>query len=210
MQPAYRKLHSTETTSLRLTNDILRTIDRRQDVVLVLLDLSAACDTTDHVILVERLESYFGLSNLTLKWFRSYLESRHQSIITGDQVSTPRVLRYGVPQGSTLGPLLFTLYIAPLQDVIARHNLNSLFYADDTQLYIATDPASQASSLSALQTCIEAVMRWNTQNTLRSNVEKTEVILFTSRFTKTHNIDKLFFDSTVIELTEKVRVLGVI
>ena len=94
--------------------------------------------------------------------------------------------------------------------MISRHNLNSLFYSDDTQLYIAIDPANQAPSLTALQTCIEDVMRWNTQNTLRSNAEKTEVILFTSRFTKTPNIEKLFFDSTVIELTEKVRDLGVI
>ena len=94
--------------------------------------------------------------------------------------------------------------------MIARHNLNSLFYADDTQLCIAIDPANQAPSLTALQTCIEDVMRWNTQNMLKSNAEKTEVILFTSRFTKTPNIEKLFFDSTVIELTEKVRHLGVI
>ena len=94
--------------------------------------------------------------------------------------------------------------------MISRHNLNSLFYADDTQLYIAIDPANQAPPLTALQTCIEDVMRWNTQNTLRSNAEKTEVILFKSRFTKTPNIEKLFCDSTVIELTEKVRDLGVI
>ena len=94
--------------------------------------------------------------------------------------------------------------------MISRHNLNSLFYADDTQLYIAIDPANQALSLTALQTCIEDVMRWNTQNMLRSNAEKTEVILFTSRFTKTPNIEKLFFGSTVIEVTEKARDLGVI
>ena len=162
MQSAYRKHHSTETTLLRMTNDILRKIDRRQDVVLVLLDLSVAFDTIDHVILVERLESYFGFSKLTLNWFRSYLENRRQSITTGDQVSNPRALRYGVAQGSILGPLLFTLYIAPLQEVIARHNLNSLFYADDTQFYIAIDPANQAPSLTAIQTCIEDVMRWNT------------------------------------------------
>ena len=94
--------------------------------------------------------------------------------------------------------------------MISRHNLNSLFYADDTQLHIAIDPANQAPSLTALQTCIEDVMRWNTQNMLRSNAEKTEVILFTSRFTKTSNIEKFFFYSTVIELTEKVRDVGVI
>ena len=121
-------------------------------------------------------------------------------------MSTPRALRYGVPQGSILGPLLFTLYITPLQDVIARHNRNLSFYADG----IAIDPGNQAPSLTTLQTCIEDVMRWNTQNMLRSNAEKTEIILFTSLFTKTPNIEKLFFDSTVIELTEKVRDLGVV
>ena len=62
-------------TLLRVTNDIFRTVDRRQDVVLVLLDLSAAFDTIDHIILVEWLKSYFAVSKLTLCWFRSYLET---------------------------------------------------------------------------------------------------------------------------------------
>ena len=86
---------------------------------------------------------------------------------------TCSALRYGVPQGSILGPLLFTLHIAPLQDVIARHNcnLNSFFYADDTQLYIAIDPANQALSLTALRNCIEDVIRWNTHNMIRNNAE---------------------------------------
>lgn len=92
------------------------------------------------------------------------------------------VVRHGVPQGFIRGPLLFILYIAPLQDVIARHNLNSLFYADDTQLGIAIDPANQALSLTALRNCMEDVTRWKTQIMLRSSAEKTEVILFTSRF----------------------------
>ena len=86
-----------------------------------------ALDTIDHTILVERLESYFGFSKLVLCWFRSYLENRRQLIVIGGQVSTPYDLRYGVPQGYVLVPLLFALYIVPLQDVIARHNLNSLF-----------------------------------------------------------------------------------
>ena len=113
MQSAYRKHHSVEMTLLCVTNDILRSIDRRQDVVFSTpIDLSAAFDTIDHGILVERLESFFGFSKLKLNWFIFYLENRRQSIIIGDQVSTPRTLSYGVPQGSTLGSLLFTLYIA--------------------------------------------------------------------------------------------------
>ena len=93
-----------------------------------------------------------------------------------------------------LGPLLFTLHV----------------YAHDTQLFIAIDLANQAPSLTAFQICMDDVMRLNTQNMLRSDTEKTEVILFTSRFTKTPNIEKLSFDSTVIDLTERVRGLGVI
>ena len=75
----------------------------------------------------------------------------------------------------------FTEYFSP------NYNPSSfffvLFYTDDTELYIAIDPANEAPSLTALQTCIEDVMRWNTQNMLIRNAEKTEVILFTSRFT---------------------------
>ena len=100
-----------------------------------------------------------------------------------------------------------------LQDVVACHNQNSLFSADDTQLYIAIDPANQVLSLTALQNCIEDEMQWNTQNMpgkYVTNDEKTELILFTSRYTKTPNIEKLSFDSTDVELTERVRNLGFI
>ena len=76
-----------------MTNDIIKTIDHRQDVVLVLLDLSVALDTIYHTILVGRLESYFGFSKLALCWFKSYLENRRQLIVIGDQVSTPYAQR---------------------------------------------------------------------------------------------------------------------
>ena len=76
---------------------------------------------------------------------------------------------------------------------------------------IAIDPANQAPTLTALQICLEDVMRWNTHKILlRSNAERTELVLFTSRFTKTPNTEKLSFVITVIELTERVRDLGFI
>ena len=86
MQSAYSKHHSTETALLRVLNDVLRTTDRRQDVVLVMFDLSTAFDTLDHSILVDRLKSYCGFSRTVLKWFTSYLSDRTQSVIIGNTI----------------------------------------------------------------------------------------------------------------------------
>ena len=82
---------------------------------MVLLDLSSAFDTLDHSILLDRLLKVTGN---TLKWFRSYLYGRSQSVVIGDKISSPRDLKFGVPQGSILGPLLFIMYLAPLQDIV--------------------------------------------------------------------------------------------
>jgi len=119
-QSAYRKNHSTETALLRVLNDILMTLDHRQheDVVLVMLDLSTAFDTLDHDILISRLRCHFGFSDTVLKWFSSYLSGPTQSVNVGDTTSSPRSVDFGVPQGSILGPFLFSLYMAPLQDIV--------------------------------------------------------------------------------------------
>ena len=105
-QSAYRQYHSTETALLKVTNDILMTIDSRRDAILILLDLSAAFDTLDHNILIKRLNSYFGFSGSVLQWFSSYIKDRGQSVVIGDVISSPQKLDYGIPQGSIVGPLL--------------------------------------------------------------------------------------------------------
>ena len=99
-------------------NDILMTLDHRQDVVLVMLDLSAAFDTLDHDILISRLRCLFGFSDTVLKWFSTYLSGRTQSVIIVDTTSSPHSVDFSVPHGSILGPLLFSLYVAPLQDIL--------------------------------------------------------------------------------------------
>ena len=134
-QSAYRRCHSTETALLRVQNDILRSLDTNQQVIMVLLDLSSAFDTLDHSILLDRLKTYFKVTGNALKWFRSYLYGCSQSVVIGDKISSPRDLKFGVPQGSILGPLLFIMYLAPLQDIILSHNLNCMLYADDTDLH---------------------------------------------------------------------------
>ena len=133
LQSAYGRFHSTETALLRVCDDILLALDSRQEVVLVLLDLSAF-DTINHDVLLHRLRSRYGINGTALNWFRSYLTNRTQSVRIGDSSSSSRTLKYGVPQGSVLGPLLFSLFFAPIEEVILDHGLRCMVYADDTQL----------------------------------------------------------------------------
>ena len=184
MQSSYCKHHSTETTLLQVMNAILWTVDCRQDVVLVMLDLPAAFDTLDHnfiTILLDRVSRYFGFSHTVLRWFSSYLTGRIQSVTTGNTTSSSRRLEFGVLQGSILGPLLFILYTAPIQDIISAHNLDCMFCADDSQLYITVNPHDQHPSEVYL---FSEVIEWNTINKLVCDPSKTEVIQFSSRFVK--------------------------
>ena len=118
-QSAYRKDHSTETAVLSVLDCLLVKADERLVSLIALLDLSAAFDTLDHSILLKRLEVTFGSQHAALEWFAYYLSDRCQSVIVDGIVSAPSPLVYGVPQGSVLGPVMFTLYSQPLSDVIS-------------------------------------------------------------------------------------------
>ena len=108
-QSAYKPLHSTETALLKIHNDICISMDSGKTTALVLLDLSAAFDT---------LDGWYGISGTALNWVRSYLSNRVQRVKLLDKLGGPFKTDYGVPQGSLLGPLLFTLYTTPLRSVI--------------------------------------------------------------------------------------------
>ena len=124
LQSAYRKHHSTETALIKIQSDILQALDSGRVAALVLLDLSAAFDTIDHSILTERLHKSFGISGDALTWMISYLRQRNQQVVIGNTPSADVTIEFGVPQGSVLGPKLYSLYTKPLGDVIRHHQLN--------------------------------------------------------------------------------------
>ena len=103
----------------------------KKGVILVLLDLLAAFDTIDHDHLFELLQNRFGIKGTVLDWIKSYLGNRSSSIQINNKTSPPTVTSYRVPQGSVLGPIIFTIYTTPLVDIIKHHKLTYHFYADD-------------------------------------------------------------------------------
>ena len=151
---------------------LLTKSDQKLVSVLALLDLSAAFDTLDHAILLRRLESTFGISGLALSWFESYLSDRTQSVVVGSLMSIPIPLVFGVPQGSVLGPVLFTLYSQPLSDVLARHSCDYHKYADDTEISDSAPPSDFTSAQSNIQSCISDTLSWMQSNKLKLNTEK--------------------------------------
>ncbi len=178
-QSAYKKAHGVETATFKVKNDIDIALDDGYGMALILLDLSAAFDTIDHSILIQRL-SDIGIAGTALKWFKSYLYQRKQSVVINGDRSKLLDLSTGVPQGSVLGPLLFLIYILPLADIIDQHGISRHGYADDTQLYLKfklNDPNGLQNSITKLEACISDVSKWMKTNKLKLNPNKTEFLL---------------------------------
>ena len=207
-QSAYRKFHNTETALLKIFNDILLLSDKKNVVVLVLLDLSAAFDTIDHDILITRLSTTFGIRGTVLDWFRSYLSERYQSVCIDGTSSSPKKLQFGVPQGSVLGPILYTLYTTSLGNVIRMHEIDFHMYADDTQLYISLEQDNEQMSSKKLEKCLLDIKQWMLSNKLKLNDDKTE-LLFCNPRDFDCDINSLMFGNESILSSSSARNLGV-
>jgi hypothetical protein len=166
---------------VQVFNDLTLALDRKKVGLLVLLDLSAAFDTIDHDILLERCEHDFGITGSALEWLRSYIVDRTQQVIVSGSSSEPRPLTCGVPQGSILGPLLFIMYTTPLGSIVRHEDTNYSFYADDSQLYLFFELPQLTSATQQMEGTVSSVHAWMTQNKLKLNTNKTELIVIATK-----------------------------
>ncbi len=211
LQSAYRCHHSTETAMLKVTSDIFDAADRSEVTLLALLDLSAAFDTVDHEILLRRLHDSYGIRDRALQWIKSFLTDRSQVVVFSGGKSAVVQVECGVPQGSVLGPLLFTLYTADVLDLAALSSINAHCYADDLQLYLHCPVALTDHAAQRIIECTTVIDKWMASNRLKLNPGKTQFMWLGTR----QQLDKIVMspfvlpDGTSIHASVSARDLGV-
>ena len=211
-QSAYKSDHSTEMALLCIKNDIHLSLSLGEATALELLDLSATFDTIDHTTLLSCLLDWFGVGSSALKWFSSYLTERFQSVKIGSTLSDLQKLLFGIPQGSVLGPLLFSLYTSPLSTLISKHKGAKFhFYANDSQLYVHLPHMNASAAFDKLNRCLQDVKEWMSASKLKLNPDKTEFILFWLQETE-RKVECMFpncFLGNPLHPTKSVRNMGV-
>ena len=207
-QSAYRENHSTETTNCAIMNDMIDISINGDCGILIMLDLSAAFDTVDHDYLLEDLKTV-GFDEDTLEWYESYIKNREVTVIIGKSRSMTKKLTKGVPQGSVLGPMLFSVYTRELAWILKQHNIKYKLYADDTQFYIPIKSIQEAER--KIESIMKDIRSWMVKKKLKLNENKTECMLFGNKnsLKRFDQINQIKIGTTTVEIVKKVKDLGV-
>ena len=131
-QSGFRPNHSTEDVLLRTVEDWKQEVDQGKAVAAVFIDFSKAFDSISHPLLLKKLQG-IGINYMALNWSKDFLTNRQQRVVIDGQASSWSLVQQGVPQGSLLGPLLFSIYTNDMPSIISNSSIN--MYADDTALY---------------------------------------------------------------------------
>ena len=205
-QSGFRPLHSTITTLLKVTDDWLHAMDRKEYTGAVFIDLKKAFDTVDSDVLIKKL-NMIGINGTSCLWFKNYMSDRICRTLVNNELSSESKVTCGVPQGSLLGPLLFIIYINDLVDCVKICKIQ--LYADDTVLYFSHTSVQNIQS--ALNSDLQNVYRWICQNKLSVNCEKTVCMLFGDKhLLSKNNVLTVSLHNNPLNQVRKFKYLGLL
>ena len=172
-QFGFRKLHSTTLALIEFTDNIRKVLDEGNCAISGFVDLTKAFDTVDHEILLDKMDRY-GIRGHANDFFKSYLKNRKQYTVTNGVESYIDDVKCGVPQGSVLGPLLFSLYINEIYRAVGQDYIK--LFADDTALFMYDENLN--SLIANVVSKFNELYLWCVRNKLTINCDKTNFILF--------------------------------
>jgi hypothetical protein len=199
-QSAFRENHSCEMALNELLAKIYYQLEQKQEAVVVFLDLKKAFDTIDRTILFRKMERY-GVRGHSLNWFKSLLSGRTQGVKIEEHTSQSREVHVGIPQGSGLGPLLFSIYV---NDIHKACNIpETMLFADDTALLFTGDISEET-----INNSLDRFYKWLKLNKLTLNCTKTKYMLFSKR--QHPSLPALLMNGIELEKVSSIKYLGVI
>ena len=206
LQSAYRQNCNTETTLLHVHDSVIRSIDECKGVIVLLIDLSAAFDAIDHAILLNTLSNTIGVKDRCLSWFAAYLQHRQYKVLIAGEQSKPHKLTCGVPQGSVLGPLLFTIYMIPLASILKLHGMNTQLF----QEFSLSDNTSPEIAFRKMERCVISIRQWMKTNMLKLNDDKTEFLIIRPKSAHQYHLpESVRIGNTNVTPNKHARNLGV-
>ena len=177
-QSAYKENHGCPTALLHISDYIYDAMDSGEIVFMVLLDYSKAFDLANHDLIIAKLKM-LGFEQSALCWLKSYLKGRCQKVVIDKDESSLAKLENGVPQGSILGPLLFTILINDISLFIKNCQYHQ--YADDTQLYVKTRVENAVDTIININEDLERIANFSKNTFLKINEEKSKIIVLGSK-----------------------------
>lgn len=209
-QHGYRAHHSTETALTEVTDKIMCGMDRGEISLLVLIDLSRCFDVIDHGVLLDKLKLY----NIDTTWFENYLRGHTQQVKARDsdgnvKFSTSMPITTGVYQGTSLGPLLFSVFSNDL--ALHSHGVSIFQYADDTQVLISGRKQDIHSLIYRMEQTLCALSKWFSTNSMKVNADKTQLMVFgTKAMLRNFPEVRLNFGGSVITESRTAKNLGLV
>ena len=204
-QSGFRPGHSTTTTLLHVTSEWYSALDQGFVVGAVFLDIAKAFDTVNHTLLLSRLAN-LGFDPATCEWFCCYLRDRHQCTAIDDNCSEEAVVTSGVPQGSVLGPLLFSLFVNSLPTHL--EGVSTVMFADDTTLYVIGHSTTEISA--KLSCALASAHKWLLESGLHLNAAKTKCMLIHSCRRRSLPPLEIQLNGTSIQQVQSYKYLGVV